>query len=149
AAPREYLARWQQLVYPRWLADLQEGKPVVAAPKGEWKLFEVDWGSPKAYLISHIPGAGYIDTNRLEEEPLWNKVSDEALKALLLENGIRHDTTVILYGRNTMAAARAAHLMMYAGVADVRLLDGGLDAWFVQHLRTETGLPNKFEPVKE
>ena len=44
AAPREYLARWQQLVYPRWLADLQEGKPVVAAPKGEWKLFGVDWG---------------------------------------------------------------------------------------------------------
>ncbi|MGY3914454.1 sulfurtransferase [Aeromonas australiensis] len=149
AAPREHLARWQQLVYPRWLADLQEGKPVAAAPKGDWKLFEVDWGSPKAYLISHIPGAGYIDTNSLEEEPLWNKVSDEALKKLLLENGIRHDTTVILYGRNTMAAARAAHLMMYAGVEDVRLLDGGLDAWFVQHLRTETGLPNKYEPVKE
>lgn len=149
AAPRESLARWQQLVYPRWLADLQEGKPVAAAPKGDWKLFEVDWGSPKAYLISHIPGAGYIDTNSLEEEPLWNKVSDEALKKLLLDNGIRHDTTVILYGRNTMAAARAAHLMMYAGVEDVRLLDGGLDAWFVQHLRTETGLPNKYEPVKE
>ncbi|MFE8730268.1 rhodanese-like domain-containing protein, partial [Aeromonas hydrophila] len=99
-------------VYPRWLLDLQEGRPVAAAPKGDWKLFEVDWGSPKAYLLSHIPGAGYIDTNRLEEEPLWNKVSDEALKKLLLENGIRHDTTVILYGRNTMAAARAAHLMM-------------------------------------
>jgi len=49
-APREHLARWQQLVYPRWLADLQEGKPVVAAPKGDWKLFEVAWGSPKAYL---------------------------------------------------------------------------------------------------
>lgn len=125
SAPREHLARWQQLVHPRWLADLQEGKPVVAAPKGDWKLFEVAWGSPKAYLLSHIPGAGYIDTNRLEEEPLWNKVSDEALKKLLLENGIRHDTTVILYGRNTMAAARAAHLMMYAGVEDVRLLDGG------------------------
>ena len=55
-APREHLARWQQLVYPRWLADLQEGKPVVAAPKGDWKLFEVAWGSPKAYLLSHIPG---------------------------------------------------------------------------------------------
>ncbi len=152
-APREVaeVARLlrQQLVYPLWLADLQAGKPVAAAPKGDWKVFEVDWGAPKAYLLSHIPGAGYIDTNRLEEEPLWNKVSDEALKQLLLENGIRHDTTVILYGRNTMAAARAAHLMMYAGVEDVRLLDGGLDAWFVQHLRTETGLANKFEPVKE
>ena len=48
-----------------------------------------------------------------------------------------------------MAAARAAHLMMYAGVEDVRLLDGGLDAWFVQHLRTETGLANTFKPAQE
>ena len=47
SAPREHLARWQQLVYPLWLADLQAGKPVAAAPKGEWKEFEVDWGSPK------------------------------------------------------------------------------------------------------
>ncbi|PJG58605.1 rhodanese-like domain-containing protein [Aeromonas cavernicola] len=147
SAPREALARWQQLVHPRWLADLQAGKPVTAAPQGDWKLFEVDWGSPKAFLISHIPGAGYIDTNRLETEVLWNKVSDQALEAFLLENGIRHDTTVILYGRNTMAAARAAHLMLYAGVNDVRLLDGGLDAWFIQHQRTETGLPKQYKPV--
>jgi thiosulfate/3-mercaptopyruvate sulfurtransferase len=47
----------------------------------------------------------------------------------LLAHGIRHDTTVLLYGRNTLCAARAAHLMLYAGVADVRLLDGGFEAW--------------------
>ena len=114
-------------------------------PKGDWKVFEVDWGAPKAYLLSHILGPVTSTPTAWEAEPLWNKVSDEArFQALLLENGIRHDTTVILYGRNTMAAARAAHLMMYAGVEDVRLLDGGLDAWFVQHLRTETGLANTF-----
>ncbi|MCS3461793.1 sulfurtransferase [Aeromonas sp. BIGb0445] len=147
-AKRERLVRWQQLVYPQWLADLQAGKPVVAAPKGDWKLFEVDWGAPKAFLISHIPGADYIDTNRLEQEPLWNKVSDADLEKLLLENGIRHDTTVVLYGRNTMAAARAAHLMMYAGVKDVRLLDGGIEAWFIAHLRTKTGLPHQYEAAE-
>lgn len=146
-AERVHLARWQQLVYPQWLADLQAGKPVAAAPKGDWKLFEVDWGAPKAFLLSHIPGAGYIDTNSLEQEPLWNKVSDADLEALLLKNGIRHDTSVILYGRNSMAAARAAHLLMYAGVADVRLLDGGIDAWFAAHLSTESGLPKKYEAV--
>lgn len=48
---------------------------------------------------------------------------------MLLRQGLRHDTTVILYGRNTLAAARAAHLMLYAGVADVRLLDGGMARW--------------------
>ncbi|STI85801.1 putative thiosulfate sulfurtransferase [Escherichia coli] len=36
----------------------------------------------------------------MESEPLWNKVSDEQLKAMLAKHGIRHDTTVILYGRD-------------------------------------------------
>ncbi len=151
-APLERLPRWQQLVYPHWLEALRKGEPVAAAPKGEWRLFEVDWGAPKAFLIGHIPGAGYIDTNGLEAEPLWNKVSDEQLEKLLLEKGIRHDTTVILYGRNTMAAARAAHLMLYAGVKDVRLLDGGFGAWTNQYMRmlpTETGLPHEYPAAKE
>lgn len=40
-----------------------------------------------------------------------------------------HAATVVLYGRTTLAAARAAHLMLYAGVRDVRLLDGGWCEW--------------------
>ncbi|MBO2029630.1 hypothetical protein J4734_25430 [Klebsiella pneumoniae] len=42
----------------------------------------------------------------MESEPLWNKVSDAQLKAMLAKHGIRHDTTVILYGRDVYAAAR-------------------------------------------
>jgi len=57
------------------------------------------------------------------------------LLALLLKLGIRHDTTVIVYGRNLAAAARAAHLLLYAGVSDVRFLDGGFHGW------TRAGLP--------
>lgn len=60
--------------------------------------------------------------------PLFNKVPDRLFCALLLALGIDHDTTVIGYGRGSLAAARAAHLL-YAGVSDVRLLDGGLRAW--------------------
>lgn len=54
--------------------------------------------------------------HRLEAGPFWNKVPDDALLQLLLGLGIAHDTTVVLYGRNTTAAARAAHLMLYASV---------------------------------
>jgi thiosulfate/3-mercaptopyruvate sulfurtransferase len=58
--------------------------------------------------------------------------------------GISHDTTVILYGRDAegaanekwpgrrggqIAAARAAMILHYCGVDDVRLLDGGYDTW--------------------
>lgn len=129
AAFRSDLVRWQQLVTPEWLAALLAQDEVAAAPAGDWRLFEVGMGSDEAFLSGHIPGAGYIATHQLEVEPLWNKVSDQALLQLLLSHGIRHDTTVVLYGRNTLTAARAAHLMLYAGVSDVRLLDGGLAAW--------------------
>ena len=64
-----------------------------------------------------------------EYAPLWTRVSDAALEARLLSEGVRYDTTVVLYGRDTTAAARAAVLLMYAGVDDVRILDGGFVAW--------------------
>jgi molybdopterin synthase sulfurtransferase len=138
---RPDLARWRQLPSPAWLARLLDGVPVLAAPAGAWRLFEVGCDTRAAYQAGHIPGAGYIDTNRFERLPLWNKVSDQALLALLLEHGIAHDTTVILYGRNSLAAARAAHLMLYAGVADVRLLDGGLEGWLRMGRILEQGAP--------
>jgi thiosulfate/3-mercaptopyruvate sulfurtransferase len=126
---RRDLARWRQLLHPAWLEQLLGGRTVLAAPPAGWRLFEVGCGSAQEFAGAHIPGAAYLDTNRLEIQPLWNKVSDCALLSLLLEHGIRHDTTVILYGRSTLAAARAAHLLLYAGVSDVRLLDGGFAAW--------------------
>ena len=137
------LPHFEQLVYPQWLPDLQQGKEVTAKPAGDWKVIEAAWGAPKLYLISHIPGADYIDTNEVESEPLWNKVSDEQLKAMLAKHGIRHDTTVILYGRDVYAAARVAQIMLYAGVKDVRLLDGGWQTWSDAGLPVERGTPPK------
>ena len=79
----------------------------------------------------------------MESEPLWNKVSDEQLKAMLAKHGIRHDTTVILYGRDVYAGARVAQIMLYAGVKDVRLLDGGWQTWSDAGLPVERGTPPK------
>ncbi len=128
AFPR-HLARWQQLVTATWLDNLIAGVAVIAAPAGDWRLFEVGCGMADFSVPGHIPGAGFIDTNWLEQGRYWNKVPDAALLPLLLGLGIRHDTTVVLYGKNNLAAARAAHLLLYAGVADVRLLDGGFTVW--------------------
>lgn len=137
---RRDLVRWQQLVTPAWLASLLAGEPIAAAPSARLRLIEIGFGHSTLFLQAHIPGATYIDTNQLEQEPQWNKVSDQALLQLLLDNGIRHNTTVVLYGRNTLAAARAAHLMLYAGVADVRMLDGGYAAWESAGLPLARGL---------
>ncbi len=37
------------------------------------------------YNKGHIPGAIHLDTNKIEEEPLWNRVSDEDIEKMLLE----------------------------------------------------------------
>lgn len=149
ASRLQKMAHFEQLVYPQWIADLQQKKAVTAAPAGEWKVIEAGWGAPKKYLLSHIPGAGYIDTNEVESEPLWNKVSDQQLKAMLAKHGIRHDTTVVLYGRDVYAAARVAQIVLYAGVKDVRILDGGWQAWSDAGLPVERGLPAKVEPAPD
>lgn len=146
---RPDLVRWQQLVTPTWLAGLLSGGLVEATPSDDWRLFEVGFGSSDLFLQGHIPGACYIDTNQLEQEPLWNKVSDQALLQLLLGNGIRHDTTVVLYGRSALVAARAAHLMLYAGVKDVRILDGGFAAWGGAGLPVKPGLQRQYPAVSD
>ncbi|MDC8759807.1 sulfurtransferase [Janthinobacterium fluminis] len=134
---RPDLARWQQLVPPARLAAL-----LAAAP--HWRLFEVGCGGAAQFCAGHIPGAGYLDTNDMERAPLWNKVPDAELLQLLLRHGVRHDSSVVLYGRNPLAAARAAQLMLYAGVADVRLLDGGLAAWRGAGGALATGAPRRY-----
>jgi thiosulfate/3-mercaptopyruvate sulfurtransferase len=142
--PVERLARHEQLVHPRWLQELLEGGRPEAAPEGRFLLFHVNFGVPEEYADSHLPGALYLDTNQLESPRDWNRRSPEDLDAALRALGITHDTTVILYGRDTeghanekwpgrragqIAATRAALILSYAGVEDVRLLDGGYDAW--------------------
>lgn len=141
---RRDLARWRHLVTPAWVAGLVAGTPIAAGPRGEWRLLEAGFGNLDAFVDGHIPGAGHIDTAQLERGPLWNKVPDPELEQVLLAHGIRHDVTVILYGRNVLAAARVAHLLLYAGVADVRLLDGGLAAWHRGGLPVEQGPPRRW-----
>src|SRR5207249_11939204 len=92
------------------------------------------------------PGALYLDTNRLEDPADRNRRSPQVVDAALRAFGITHDTTVIVYGRDTeghanekwpgrragqIAATRALAILRYAGVEDVRLLDGGYD-WCVR-----------------
>jgi thiosulfate/3-mercaptopyruvate sulfurtransferase len=143
------LPRGRQLVTPAWLAALLAGAAADAPPAGSWRLFEVGSGAADLFAGAHIAGAAYLDTNWLEHGPCWNKLPDADLLALLLTLGIRHDSLVILYGHNSCAAARAAHLLLYAGVADVRLLDGGLTAWLRAGQVCVGGAPAQYAPQLE
>lgn len=136
---RADLPRWQHLVSVPWLADLLAGKPVAAAPAPGWRLIEVACDGMQTFLAGHIPGAQYLDTRQLECLPFWNALPPDALQAALLHAGICAESSVLLYGRNTLAAARVAHLLLFAGVRDVRLLDGGWAAWCTQGLAAGPG----------
>jgi molybdopterin synthase sulfurtransferase len=142
--PVERLELYDKLVHPAWLRALLGGEPVEAAPHGRFLLFHVNFGVPEEYEDGHIPGALYLDTNRLEDPNDWNRRTVEEIESTVRSLGITVDTTVILYGRDTeghanekwpgrragqIAACRAAAILRYAGVDDVRVLDGGYDHW--------------------
>lgn len=107
-------------------------------------LFHVNFGVPEEYAEDHLPGALYLDTNLLESPVDWNRRLPDELETAVRALGITHETTVVLYGRDTeghaeekwpgrragqIAACRAALILRYAGVEDVRVLDGGYDNW--------------------
>jgi molybdopterin synthase sulfurtransferase len=142
--PVDRLPHYEALVHTAWLRELVDGGRPEAAPAGRSLLFHVNFGAPEEYLDSHLPGALYLDTNQLEDSIDWNRRSAEEIAAAMAALGITGDTTVVLYGRDTeghaeerwpgrragqIAATRAALILRYAGVDDVRVLDGGYDAW--------------------
>jgi len=159
--PVERLPRYDKLVHPEWLRQLLAGGRPEAAPAGRFLLFHVNFGVPEEYEENHLPSAVYLDTNRLEDPEDWNRRSPEELEAALRSLGITADDTVILYGRDTegdadekwpgrragqIAATRAALILRYAGVDDVRVLDGGYDAWVRAGNPLET-VPREPAPV--
>jgi thiosulfate/3-mercaptopyruvate sulfurtransferase len=142
--PVERLPGYDKLVHIEWLGQVLAGGRPEAAPDGPFRLFHVNFGVPEEYEEGHIPGALYLDTNSLEDPADWNRRSPEELDAAVRRLGITSDTTVVLYGRDTVgdanekwpgrragqiAATRALMILRYAGVDDVRLLDGGYDWW--------------------
>ena len=144
--PIDRLPNYDRLVTIDWLKDVLAGGTPEAAPTGRFLLFHVNFGVPEEYAEGHIAGAAYLDTNWLEDPADWNRRSPEALDQALRSLGITRDTTIVVYGRDTIgdanekwpgrragqiAATRALMILRYAGVDDVRLLDGGYD-WWVQ-----------------
>ncbi|WP_045524393.1 sulfurtransferase [Neobacillus niacini] len=124
--PLESYPNYEMLVPATWVNDLaannNDGNP--------YKIFEVSWGEEAPdYKKGHIPGAVHINTDEVEEGPVWNRLKDKELEKFALNNGITVDTTVVLYGSDSMPAFRAAVILKYMGVKDVRVLNGGYASW--------------------
>ena len=116
-------------VTPQWVKSVIDGEQPESA---NYVIAETSWGtaadSPD-YNTGHIPGAIHADISKVEEEPYWNLVSPEAMEQAMLELGITKDKVVILYGPDVSGTARVAFALLWAGVENVKVLDGGLAAW--------------------
>ncbi|MCW2750172.1 MAG: sulfurtransferase [Aeromicrobium sp.] len=104
-------------------------------------ILDVRWllGGPpghETYLTGHLPGAVFVD---LEGELASHGAPTDgrhplpditALQESARRWGIGEGDAVVAYDDNGgLAAARAWWLLRWAGLSDVRLLDGGLSAW--------------------
>ncbi|WP_018591245.1 sulfurtransferase [Terrisporobacter glycolicus] len=164
--PVEKMKNYETLVHPQWVYDLVEGKNPDTFKGGEFKVVEIDFGKDKGdYNKGHIPSAITIDDslNHIEGERIlpnydkmsdekkfsyWNRPKDKWIKQKLEEMGITKDTTVVVYGSNTTAAARLGVVMKYAGVKDVRLLNGGKKLINSMNMPLESGV-NEYKSVKD
>jgi len=140
----DHLARYQSLVYPEWIQTLISGETPPHFNNNKFVICHAHYRNRDAYLSGHIPGAIDMDTLALEAAETWNRRSPKELKAALEQHGITSDTTVIIYGKfqtpnndddfpgsaaGHIGAIRNAMIMMYAGVKDVRILNGGFHSW--------------------
>ncbi|MCW2813905.1 MAG: sulfurtransferase [Nocardioides sp.] len=128
----------EHLVTAARLADL------LAGGGGHVVVLDVRWrlGGPPGhatYLTGHVPGAVFVD---LETELASHGEPTDGRHPLPsladLQDAVRRwgvragspTSTVVAYDDNGgLAAARAWWLLRWAGLGDVRLLDGGLAAW--------------------
>ncbi|MBT3209541.1 MAG: sulfurtransferase [Bacteroidetes bacterium] len=142
--PMEHLSRYKNLVSAEWVKKLISGNKPDNYNNNKYVICHSHYRNRDAYLSGHIPGAIDMDTLALEAPETWNRRSPEDIKKALESHGICADTTVVLYGKfmspdnndefpgsaaGHIGAIRNAMIMLYAGVKDIRVLNGGFQSW--------------------
>jgi thiosulfate/3-mercaptopyruvate sulfurtransferase len=139
------------------LITVDELRDLQARAGADLVVLDVRWslGGPPGhdeYLRGHVPGAVYVDLDTelaAHGEPTDGRhplPEIAALQESARRWGVRAGSTVVAYdGAGNLAAARAWWLLRWAGVADVRLLDGALPAWIAAggELATDDVVPER------
>ncbi|GAA2030385.1 sulfurtransferase [Yaniella flava] len=136
------------------LSEQPEGfaAPTPMPARGKLVIWDVRWSATdhsqnhEAYRQGHLPGAVYVSmTSHLAghgspamgRHPLPGPAEfTESVRML----GLNDDDTVVVYDAvASAAAARAWWLLRYAGMQEVYVLDGGLEAWRAANLPLQAG----------
>ncbi|MCZ4553497.1 sulfurtransferase [Gordonia rubripertincta] len=123
------------------LISVPELAAELEGPRGGLRLLDVRWSlsvpdGREAFESGHIRSAVYVD---LETQLSDHSVSGRgrhplpegtALQAALRRWGVNRGDSVVVYDDwNRAGSSRAWWVLRAAGIADVRILDGGLGAW--------------------
>ncbi|MFN0125880.1 MAG: sulfurtransferase [Verrucomicrobiales bacterium] len=138
--PARGVPRYEALVSASWVRAAQayarsngRGERPETMRHDRLVVVEADWvpeGKSADYDREHIPGAVLMNTEDLDTGyPQWRLRDLPSLHEAIGRAGISEETTVVVYGRQTIAAARVWWVLGYAGVRDVRMMDGGTAAW--------------------
>jgi 3-mercaptopyruvate sulfurtransferase SseA len=127
----ERYPRYHLLVPPIIVKSLLDGdRPETFAGSGSIKFAEVSWGhEKKSYAKGHVPTSFHINTDEVEPPPSYMLAITDILKQFVQKYGFTKDDTVILSDEDNIAAFRMAVILRYIGVQDVRVLNGGFQAW--------------------
>ena len=103
--------------------------------------------SIELYAAGHIPGAPHLPLEPalagLAGERGRHPLPDpEVLQEHLRRCGVDDDSSIVVYDQQTsLAAGRAWWILRWAGLTDVRVLDGGLAAWVAAGFPVATASP--------
>ena len=138
--PMESYENYEMLVPATIVNDILEGKkPETFENSNDIKIVEASWGEEsEAYSKGHVPTSVHINTDTIEPPPQWMLASDEELAKFANDYGFTKDDTVIVTGPDVMASYRVAVVLRYIGINDVRILNGGNDAWTSAGYELET-----------
>jgi thiosulfate/3-mercaptopyruvate sulfurtransferase len=132
------------ILTPAELAALLDAETTPHVLDVRWDLARQD--GRESYLEGHIPGAVYVDldtelsTHGRPEDGRHPMPAPGTLQAAARRWGVRDGDAVVVYDDyNSLAAARAWWLLRRSGLADVRVLDGGLRAWTDDGFALESG----------
>jgi len=114
----------------------------------------VDLRPAEDFAVGHIEGSGHVDIygvslNDSSEAPLNAFLA--IFRVLFGARGVRHDKPVVIYDHESgERAARAVWLLAVLGHPDVRILDGGTQAWTASgnRLIRLTEAPPPVDPTK-
>jgi thiosulfate/3-mercaptopyruvate sulfurtransferase len=126
------------LVTTGWLDDHLDGADFVL----------IDCSDPVAYRRAHIPGAVSIAHTPTLKSASNSRLVMEAdeFEPLARSLGVSNDTPVILYDDNrSLQAARVWWVFERFGHRDVRVVDGGFNAWLAEG-RSLTSRATRSEP---